>query len=158
MPKLDRNPETLAYQEPDQRADGGVRTIRLCPRGVRIDRALSGMKMQLAVPIDSYRGVMLAREDRLEQRFYRVTLDHADADLSITLSQAADVSTLVDQWSNWARFFAKPALLDAKIGMDMPRVRRPVRRRARIRPRNRAFRLGFTTKKFSTALELFSRE
>src|SRR5579862_1438914 len=104
MPKLDRNPEILAYHEPDRRADGGVRTIRLSPRGVRIDRALSGMKMQLAVPIDSYRGVVLAREDRLQQCFYRLTLDHADADLSITLSRAKDVAALVDQWSNWARF------------------------------------------------------
>ncbi len=84
MPKLDRNPEACAYHEPDQRADGGTRTIRLSARGIRIDRALGGVKMRLAVPIEAYRGVVLTREDKLQRRFYRLTLDHSDADLSIT--------------------------------------------------------------------------
>jgi hypothetical protein len=161
MPKLDRNPETIAYREPDPRADGGTRTVRLSPRGVRIDRALSGMKMRLAVPIDAYRGVVLSREDRLQQRFYRVTLLHADEDLSITLSRATDVSALIDQWSSWARFFAKPALLDAEIGVETDkrrRTRRPGRHRTRTRPRHRARCLGSATKIFFASHELFSRE
>ncbi len=70
MPKLDRNPEACAYHEPDQRADGGTRTIRLSARGIRIDRALGGVKMRLAVPIEAYRGVVLTREDKLQRRFY----------------------------------------------------------------------------------------
>jgi hypothetical protein len=165
MPKLDRDPEALAYHEPDRRADGGTRTVRLSRRGVRIERALSGVKMRLAVPIEAYRGVVLAREDRLERGFYRLTLDHADADLSVTLSRAIDISALVDLWSDWARFFAKPALLDEKIGIEpeAPTLRKlhrqaRAKRRIRIRPRNRAARLPGAAKIFSAERELFSRE
>ncbi len=141
MPKLDCNPENVAYYEPDRRADGGTRTVRLSRRGVRIERALGGVKMRLAVPIEAYRGVMLEREDRLERRFYRLTLDHADADLAVTLSRASEISPLIDLWANWARFFAKPALLDMKIGTD-PDVRplRAPQRRIRTRLLRRAVR------------------
>ena len=143
MPKLDRNPEALAYHESDRRADGGVRIVRLSPRGVRIERALGGVKMRLVVPIEAYRGVMLAREDRLERRFYRLTLDHADAELSVTLSRAIDISVLIDQWSNWARFFARPALLDAKIGTESETRRaRKLSYRRKRRLRDRAGRVG----------------
>ena len=165
MPKLDRNPEALAYHEPDERADGGMRIVRLSPRGIRIDRALRGVKMRLAVPIEAYRGVVLAREDRLERRFYRLSLDHADADLSVTLSRAVDISTLIDQWSNWARFFAKPALLDEAIGAEpethgIRRLRRSarVKRRTRSRPRSRAGRLAGPAKIFGPGRELISRQ
>ena len=37
MPQLDRTPESLVYCERDRRADGGVRTVRLDSRGVRIE-------------------------------------------------------------------------------------------------------------------------
>ncbi len=156
MPKLDRNPEACAYHEPDLRADGGTRTVRLSPRSIRIDRALGGVKMRLAVPIEAYRGVVLAREDKLQRRFYRLTLDHADADLSITLSRATDIAALIEPWSGWARFFAKPALLDAKIGTDPEvRLRRPMRRRSRVRGRGTR---QTALKVFSSEVELFSRE
>ncbi len=156
MPKLDRNPEASAYLEPDQRADGGTRTIRLSTRGIRIDRALGGVKMRLAVPIEAYRGVVLTREDKLQRRFYRLTLDHSDADLSITLSRATDIAALIGPWSDWARFFAKPALLDAKIGADPEiRLRGPMRRRSRVR--GRATR-PTALKVFTAEVELFSRE
>lgn len=156
MPKLDRNPEGYAYHEADQRADGGTRTIRLSPRGVRIDRALGGVKMRLAVPIEAYRGVALVRDDKLQRRFYRLTLDHADADLSITLSRATDIAALIEPWSDWARFFAKPTLLDAKIGTEPEkRLRRPMRRRARVRGRSTR---PTAHKVFSAERELFSRE
>ncbi|MDR3408414.1 MAG: DUF6101 family protein, partial [Methylovirgula sp.] len=116
MPRLDRNPESLAYCERDRRADGGTRTVRLNPQGVRIERALAGVKMRLAIPIEAYRGVVLSREDKLERQFYRLSLDHSDAELSVTLARANDIAVLVDQWSNWARFFAMPALLAENIG------------------------------------------
>jgi hypothetical protein len=156
MPKLDRNPEACPYHEPDLRADGGMRTIRLSPRGVRIDRALGGVKMRLAVPIEAYRGVALVRDDKLQRRFYRLTLDHADADLSITLSRATDITALIEPWSDWARFFAKPALLDAKIGTEPEkRLRRPMRRRSRARGRGTR---QTAHKVFTAERELFSRE
>jgi hypothetical protein len=150
MPQLDRTPESLVYCERDRRADGGVRTVRLDSRGVRIERALAGVKMRLAIPIEGYRGVILSREDKLERQFYRLSLAHRDADLSVTLGQANDIARLVEQWSNWARFFAMPALLDENIGTPPTgRTRhRPNRRRVlvrakrpRVRMRKRATRL-----------------
>jgi hypothetical protein len=166
MPRLDANPESLAYCERDRRADGGTRTVRLNPRGVRIERALAGVKMRLAIPIEAYRGVVLSREDKLERQFYRLSLDHSDADLSVTLARANDIAVLVDQWSNWARFFAMPALLAENIGTPPARraMRRPSRRAAlvrakhpRARTRGRAARLA-GAKIISAERELFSRE
>ncbi len=167
MPKLDRNPEGLAYCERDQRADGGTRTVRLNPRGVRIERALAGVKMRLAIPIQAYRGVVLSREDKLERQFYRLSLAHSDTDLSVTLARANDIAALVDQWSTWARFFAMPALLDETIGTPPTRraTRRPSRRRVlirarrpRARTRNRPAGLASAPKIISDERELFSRE
>ncbi len=161
MPKLDRDPEACAYREPDRRADGGTRIVRLSPRGVRIERALGGVKMRLAVPIEAYRGVVLGGDDRLERRFYRLTLDHADADLSVTLSRATDISVLVDEWANWARFFAMPALLDEKIGAEPEKRRRGagrLLRRAYIRPRSRPARLTGPAKNPPSEPALFPQE
>lgn len=167
MPRLDRNPESLAYCERDRRADGGTRTVRLNPQGVRIERALAGVKMRLAIPIAAYRGVVLSREDKLERQFYRLSLDHSDADLSVTLARANDIAVLVDQWSNWARFFAMPALLAENIGTPPARraMRRPSRRRTlvrtrrpRARTRSRAAGLAGAPKIISAERELFSRE
>ncbi len=167
MPKLDRNPDGVAYYERDQRADGGTRTVRLNPRGVRIERALAGVKMRLAIPIQAYRGVVLIREDKLERQFYRLSLAHSDADLSVTLARANDIAMLVDQWSTWARFFAMPALLDETIGTPPARrtTRRPSRRRTsllarrpRARMRNRAGVLAGAPKISPADGELSPRE
>ncbi|MDR3408950.1 MAG: DUF6101 family protein, partial [Methylovirgula sp.] len=137
------------------------------PQGVRIERALAGVKMRLAIPIAAYRGVVLSREDKLERQFYRLSLDHSDADLSVTLARANDIAVLVDQWSNWARFFAMPALLAENIGTPPARraMRRPSRRRTlvrakrpRARTRGRAARLACAPKIISAERELFSRE
>ena len=160
MPTLNRDPEAVAYHEPDRRADGGLRIVRLSRRAIRIDRALGGVKMRLAVPIEAYRGVALIREDWLERRFYRVALVHRDDDLSVTLSRANDVAALIDQWSNWARFFAKPALLDAKIGAEPGKRLRHfrVKRRTRIRPRSRAARLSGPARIFGIEPALFPQD
>jgi hypothetical protein len=160
MPKLDRNPASLAYCERDCRADGGVRTVRLDSRGVCIERALAGVKMRLAVPIEAYRGVILSREDKLERQFYRLSLAHRDADLSVTLGQANDITRLVEQWSHWARFFAMPALLDENIGTPPTgrTRRRPNRRRVLVRAKRPRARTRYRVTRLAARPETLPSE
>jgi hypothetical protein len=91
----------------DERADGGVRHIRMSPRGIAIERQLNGVKMHLVVPIRGYEGVVLTCD---EQRFCRIALVHQDEDLTIELYQAAESPAVLAIWRGWAEFFAKPAL------------------------------------------------
>ena len=74
----------------DARADGGRRMILLAPRCVTIKRRLRGVKMHLRVPVESYAGVVLAREERPSGAFFSVRLVHRDPELSVTLRAASN--------------------------------------------------------------------
>ena len=75
----------LARAADDARADGGRRMILLAPRCVTIRRRLRGVKMQLLVPVDSYKGVVLSREDHPSGALFSLRLSHRDPELSVTL-------------------------------------------------------------------------
>ena len=94
----------------DERADGGVRHIRMSPRGIAIQRQVNGIKMHVMVPIHGYEGVVLTCD---EQRLCRIALVHQDEDLTIELYQAAESPAVLAIWRSWADFFAKPALYHA---------------------------------------------
>ena len=91
----------------DERADGGVRYIRMSPRGIAIQRQVNGVKMHVMVPIHGYEGVVLTCD---EQRLCRIALVHQDEDLTIEMYQAAESPAVLAIWRSWADFFAKPAL------------------------------------------------
>ena len=96
----------------DARADGGRRMILLAPRCVTIKRRLRGVKMHLRVPVESYAGVVLAREERPSGAFFSVRLVHRDPELSVTLRAASNRGTSIDAWRQWAAYFAMPALIE----------------------------------------------
>lgn len=169
MSNLYRDMENLPLSAPDARADGGIRTIRLAPRNVRIERAVSGVKMRLSIPVEAYQGVVLTCEDVSGRRRFRVTLAHGDPDLSVTLHQATDAPAILMIWQSWARFFSKPALYDEGGNLNEPALHaapaRPRRRNAtltkrrpRILMRRRPARVDHNLKIFAAARELFSRE
>jgi hypothetical protein len=64
--------------------------ILLAPRCVTIKRRLRGVKMHLRVPVESYAGVVLAREERPSSAFFSVRLVHRDPQLSVTLRAASN--------------------------------------------------------------------
>jgi hypothetical protein len=136
-------PTVRASAAPDARAEGGVRTVFLDPQCIRIERVFAGVKMRLAVPVDSYRGVVLSWEDKAEQRLYRVILAHRDCDFSVVLHEATDWTDVLSIWQRWARFFARPAIFNEEAAQGEKRLRAtapaPQRRRsaslAKRRPR-----------------------
>lgn len=147
MPKLNCD-ETSASCAPDPRTDGGFRTVWLTPRGVRIERAVTRVKMRLAIPIEAYQGILLTCQDKT-RRFYRITLIHSDPDLSVTLDQS------------WARLFSNPALsgvFGSALGHARRRSMTIVKRRPHILWRRRPGRLRAPLKVFRAARELISWE
>jgi hypothetical protein len=123
----------LAAAAPDARADGGIRHIRLSPRGVRIERQIGGIKMHLAVPIHVYEGVLLSCDEEADQRLYKIALLHQDPELTIELDQGCDSPAALILWRSWANFFAKPALFHEPASGTEP----PADDIARARPRRR---------------------
>lgn len=97
---------------PDVRADGGVRHIRLSPRAIRIERQIAGIKMRVAVPLASYRGVVMKSETTHNERLCRIALEHADPELAVELYRAPESPDAWTIWRQWADFFDQPALCE----------------------------------------------
>jgi len=164
MPNLHCDIETLAHCVPDLRADGGIRTVWLTLRGVRIERSVSGVKMRLSIPIEAYQGVLLTCQDNIERPLCRIILAHSDPDLSVNLHQGADTAAILQIWQGWARFLSRPALC-AGASVLRNAAARPRRRgmslakrRPRILLRRRPARLAAPSKVLRGARELFSWE
>jgi hypothetical protein len=104
--------EILARTAADARADGGRRTILLAPRCVTIRRSLRGVKMRLLVPMDSYKGVVISREDYPSGALFSLRLWHRDPELSVTLLTSNNRGTSIKAWHRWAAYFAVPELID----------------------------------------------
>lgn len=105
-----RHSQSFAASAPDCRADGGVRSVRLNQRGVRIERLVAGIKMHLAVPIHAYEGVVLTCDEQADSRLCKVALVHQDPELSVVLHEAPESPAILTVWRSWAEFFSKPAL------------------------------------------------
>ncbi len=108
--------EIAARVADDPRADGGRRMVLLAPRYVTIKRRLRGVKMHLSVPVESYRGVVIACEQRPEGAVYRISLAHRDPELCVTLKETRDGPRILDAWRRWAAFFAIPRLIERAAG------------------------------------------
>ncbi|MGO9942203.1 MAG: DUF6101 family protein [Rhodoblastus sp.] len=99
----------------DPRADGGQRQISIAADAIAIDRRVAGVRMRLALPIRAFRGVSLAMVENAHGCFYRVTLDHRDPDLTVTLAEARSENEIAPEWKAWAQFFQLPRLT---LGLD----------------------------------------
>jgi hypothetical protein len=99
----------------DPRADRGQRKVYLDPNCITIERCLLGMKMRIAVPVQSYVGVLLAVDEMDSNRVYLISLQHPDPDLSVILAQTSEQTDVMGTWRHWASVFAKPALIDSRF-------------------------------------------
>jgi hypothetical protein len=101
----------------DARADGGQRDVTLTRHAVTIRRRIAGMGMKIDVPTRAYRGVVLSLEESARGRLhYRVTLRHADPDLSVILTEAFDESEILKDWRDWASFLTQSPLVERDTG------------------------------------------
>ncbi|MGA2637419.1 DUF6101 family protein [Methylocella sp.] len=102
--------EVAARAGPDPRADGGRRMVLIERRCVTIRRRVQGMKMLLSLPVQSYLGVAIRREQRRDGAIYRISLAHRDPELCVTLKEARDLAAMRDAQRHFSAFFAMPAL------------------------------------------------
>jgi hypothetical protein len=109
--------EIQARAAHDARADGGRRMILLASRCITITRRLQGVKMHLRVPVQSYAGVVLAREEDPSGTLFSVRLAHRDPELSVTLRAERNRRASIDAWRQWAAYFAMPALVETGGGL-----------------------------------------
>ena len=110
-------PEAFSFTLPDARAEKGERRVTVVRDLVCIKRRYAGMAMRLNVPASAYRGVALSLlPTRTGGSFYRISLVHADADLTIVLGEALDDREIVADWNRWSQYFAKSRLVERAPG------------------------------------------
>lgn len=134
------------YAARDGGADGQVRQIEINRERVTVRRAVRGIRMNVGVPVNEFRGIIMRTlpPEGSEPAAVAVVLEHRDSGLSIPLFVAADGGDAMAQWKSWARVLGLPLLvLDTdgslrepnrrlgRVGVGSPAPRR--RRRAAIR-------------------------
>ena len=103
---------TASMRASDARADGAVRDISFARGEILIRRRVHGIEMKVGVAASAYRGVVLSLVDLPSgQALYRIRLAHRDADLDVTLHEAADDRDIVAEWKFWAKRFALPKFI-----------------------------------------------
>jgi hypothetical protein len=102
----------------DEAADEGLRVVDLHRERVVMRRALSGMRMAVNLPVASYRGVAIRLDATTETPpFVAVTLEHADAALSLPLFASTDTDDIVAEWQIWGRVLSLPLLIGDTEGI-----------------------------------------
>jgi hypothetical protein len=105
-------------KQEDRRADGAVREVRLERRSVVISRRFQGIAMQVGVPVSAYRGIVLTLTgDTFGRPLYRLSLRHADADLSVELMQTHADDDIVAEWKYYAAYFCLPKFIERQPGV-----------------------------------------
>jgi hypothetical protein len=96
----------------DEAADEGLCIVDLHRERVVLRRALSGMRMAVNLPVAAYRGVAIRLDATTETPpFVAVTLEHADAALSLPLFASTDTDDIVAEWQIWGRVLGLPLLI-----------------------------------------------
>ncbi len=138
-------PQMVTYASRD---GGGNVTFTIDERGVVIRQILpsSGLPMSIALPAGAFLGVAArAVEDEYGEITVTLELLHEDAQLSVPLLVAHDLSDVAADWRAWAAAFSLPMLLVEEDGVARPlyesngpvRTGQPQARRQGQEPRRR---------------------
>jgi uncharacterized protein DUF6101 len=96
----------------DDSADEGLRIVDLHRERVVLRRALAGMRMAVNLPVASYQGVVIRLDATTKTPpMACVTLEHADAALSLPLFASTDTDDIVAEWQIWGRVLGLPLLI-----------------------------------------------
>jgi hypothetical protein len=110
--RLDPFSLPVRFAAADGAADEGWRIVDLHRERVVLRRALAGMRMAVNLPVAAYRGVAIRLDATTETPpFVAVTLEHADAALSLPLFCSTDNDDIVAEWQLWGRVFGLPLLV-----------------------------------------------
>jgi hypothetical protein len=94
-----------------------MRVVDLHRERVVLRRALAGMRMAVNLPVAAYRGVAIRLDStRQTPPFVAVTLEHADAALSLPLFASTDTDDIVAEWQIWGRVLGLPLLIGETDG------------------------------------------
>ena len=101
----------------DAAADAGLRIVDLHRERVILRRALSGMRMAVNLPVAAYRGIAIRLDATTgTPPMVCVTLEHADAALSLPLFASTDNDDIVAEWQLWGRVLGLPLLISDTDG------------------------------------------
>jgi hypothetical protein len=142
----------VRFAAADGAADEGLRIVDLHRERVVLRRALAGMRMAVNLPVAAYRGVAIRLDATTETPpFVAITLEHADAALSLPLFASVDTDDIVAEWQIWGRVLGLPLFIgdtDGTIREAFARMGRLLiaaptwrRRRRSAVARRRPFRL-----------------
>ncbi len=107
----------------DARADQRTRIVELTREQVSVQRAVSGIRMAVNVPVSTYLGVTIRTHapDATHNGYIEVVLVHRDPGLCLTLFEAEDGNDVVAEWQTWARVLGLPLLVtDGEGGWREP--------------------------------------
>ena len=128
--RLDPYALPARYATRDGGADGNVRQVEIDRERVVLRRAVRGIRMNVGVPVNEFRGVTMRTlpPDGVEPAAVTVTLEHRDSGLSVPLFVAAEGDDAVAQWKTWGRVLGVPLLVVENDGA----LREPFRRIGRL--------------------------
>ena len=112
------------------RADGQVREIELDRDRVMLRRAVSGIRMNVGVPVSAFRGVTLRLlpAEGEEPAAIAIVLEHSDPGLSVPVFVASEAEDASSIWRSWSRVLGLPLLIDEGDGT----LREPFQRLGRM--------------------------
>lgn len=93
---------SATQQFADPRADGGVRLVHLSPEKIVIERRIKNVRMTVAVPVATYRGLVISV--RLSVGKATLLLRHADPDLDVAL-ESGDAIEIAQKAKAYAAVF-----------------------------------------------------
>jgi uncharacterized protein DUF6101 len=110
--RLDPFSLPVRFTAADGTADEGLCVVDLHRERVALRRGLAGMRMAVNLPVAAYRGVAIRLDATTETPpFVAVTLEHADAALSLPLFCSTDNDDIVAEWQLWRRVLGLPLLV-----------------------------------------------
>jgi len=124
--RLDPFTLPVRYAAHDSRADGEIRQVELTRERVVLRRRVSGIPMNVGVPLAEFRGVsmrLLPPEGEAPPAV-AVILEHRDPALAVPLYLASDGGDALAEWKSWGRVLGLPLLVVKPDGA----LREPFRR------------------------------
>ena len=111
--RLDPFALPVRYAARDGGADGQVRDIELDRERVVLRREVSGIPMNVGVPIADFTGVTMRTlaPDGEEPAAVAIMLEHRDQGLSVPLFVSTDGDDAMAVWKSWSRVLGVPLLV-----------------------------------------------
>ena len=131
--QLDPHSLPVSFDARDGRADGGVRHIEINRERVLVQRAVSGIRMAIAVRVNEFLGIACRATDEGQA----LVIAHRDPSLSIPLLVTSDGDQIEQAWQMWSDLLALPQIQEETGVAREPAPRR--RRHNAIRARRPKF-------------------